>query len=186
MTDWDQDKPLPEDKAIEKAHPCNSGNHARYAEAMRLVSAKYSKGALVELVNWLLAECDRARNEALEDTLTAKYTPPAGFALVPLCQFEGTIHEAAFDASTAFWEEEKKRREVHKCEGASIAAFGAFIRKFIENSREYVIEAMAEDLWKKDYPKGGSMVKCWDDNDFCDKELYRKEAIRALKTKEPT
>jgi hypothetical protein len=52
--DWDE-KPLPEDAAIEAAHPMNGGDGARYMEAMRLVGARRSKGALVELVNWLLA-----------------------------------------------------------------------------------------------------------------------------------
>ncbi len=53
--DWtDEDQPLPEDEAIDAAHPVRTGNHAIYAEAMRMVGAKRSKGALVELVNWLL------------------------------------------------------------------------------------------------------------------------------------
>lgn len=52
---WDSDKPLPEDDAIRAAHPTQSKNHARYAEAMRLVGAKHSKYALVDLVNWLLS-----------------------------------------------------------------------------------------------------------------------------------
>ncbi len=48
------DKPLPEDEEIAAAHPLNTGEHALYAEAMRLIGAKHSKGALVDLVNWLL------------------------------------------------------------------------------------------------------------------------------------
>ncbi len=52
---WDNDKPLPEDAAIMAAHPMSTGDHARYDVARRLVNAKYSKGALVELVNWLLS-----------------------------------------------------------------------------------------------------------------------------------
>jgi len=50
------DQPLPEDDAIKAAHPMRSDRHDLYAEAMRLVGAKHSKGALVELVNWLLHE----------------------------------------------------------------------------------------------------------------------------------
>jgi len=50
----DEDQPLPEDAAIEAAHPLRSGNHDSYHEAMRLVGAKRSKGALVALVSWLL------------------------------------------------------------------------------------------------------------------------------------
>ena len=49
------DKSLPEDSAIQAAHPLNGGDPDRMAEAMRLVGAKRSKAALVELVNWLLA-----------------------------------------------------------------------------------------------------------------------------------
>lgn len=54
------DKALPEDEQIKVAHPLRSGSHALYAEAMRLVGAKRSKGALVELVNWLLTREDKA------------------------------------------------------------------------------------------------------------------------------
>lgn len=61
--DWD-DKPLPEDERIKAAHPTRTGRHDLYAEAMRLVGARHSKGGLVELVNWLLARIDD-----LEDTL---------------------------------------------------------------------------------------------------------------------
>lgn len=52
----DEDQPLPEDEAIRAAHPTSSGAHHRYAEAMRLVGAKRSKYALVDLVNWLLSK----------------------------------------------------------------------------------------------------------------------------------
>lgn len=52
----DADMPLPEDDAIQAVHPTRSGRHALYAEAMRFVGAKHSKYALVDLVNWLLAE----------------------------------------------------------------------------------------------------------------------------------
>lgn len=48
------DAPLPEDDAIRAAHPLRTHDHATYAEAMRLVGAKHSKRALVDLVNWLL------------------------------------------------------------------------------------------------------------------------------------
>lgn len=60
--DWD-DKPLPEDDAIKAVFPTRSGRHDLYAEAMRLVGAKRSKRALVELVNWLL---HREADECLE------------------------------------------------------------------------------------------------------------------------
>lgn len=62
------DKPLPEDEAIEAAFPTRSGRHDLYAEARRLVRARYSKGGLVALVNWLL---HRAEQEpALRDQAT--------------------------------------------------------------------------------------------------------------------
>lgn len=54
----EEDQPLPEDDAIMAQHPINSCNHAQYAEALRLVGAKRSKYALVDLVNWLLAKRD--------------------------------------------------------------------------------------------------------------------------------
>jgi hypothetical protein len=51
--------------AISKAHPARDGkteqDHDRYGVAMRMVSNRHSKGALVALVNWLLAERDAAR-----------------------------------------------------------------------------------------------------------------------------
>ena len=50
----DSDKPLPEDGAICDAHPLVTGDYALYMEAMRIVGAKRSKGALVDVVNWLL------------------------------------------------------------------------------------------------------------------------------------
>lgn len=54
------DKPLPEDEAIEAAFPTRSGRHDLYQEAMRLVGARYSKGGLVALVTWLLQRRERA------------------------------------------------------------------------------------------------------------------------------
>lgn len=59
--EW-SDKSLPEDAAISAAFPTRTGRHDLYAEAMRLVGAKHSKGALVALVNWLLAEANRLRD----------------------------------------------------------------------------------------------------------------------------
>lgn len=42
------------------------------------------------------------------------------------------------------------------------------------------LEKLAEALWIRDYPNGGSIVKSWNDNQFRDKELYRKEAAVIL------
>ena len=41
-------------KAIDAAFPTRSGSHDQYAMAMKMVGHRYSKSALVELVNWLL------------------------------------------------------------------------------------------------------------------------------------
>lgn len=61
------DKPLPEDDAIEAAFPTRSKRHDLYAEAMRLVGARYSKGGLVALVNWLLHEREQRCAEPLPE-----------------------------------------------------------------------------------------------------------------------
>jgi hypothetical protein len=49
-------------KAIAQAHPMITKDHDRYARALALVEKRHSKGAIVEMVNWLLA-----RAEAKED-----------------------------------------------------------------------------------------------------------------------
>jgi hypothetical protein len=55
MGQWsEEDEPLPEDEAIMAARPVETGDHDTYMEALRLVGAKRSKYALVDLVNWLL------------------------------------------------------------------------------------------------------------------------------------
>jgi hypothetical protein len=57
--EWTEDDlDIPEDTEIRFAHPLHTQNHERYAEAMRLVGAKRSKYALVDLVNWLLKRID--------------------------------------------------------------------------------------------------------------------------------
>lgn len=67
MSNW-SDKPTADDAAINAAHPANSGNHKRYQIAMDMVGARHSKGALVEMTNWLLSEIERlvAENKALK------------------------------------------------------------------------------------------------------------------------
>lgn len=58
----DEDQSLPEDDAITAAHPAYSDKHHNlYTEAMRMVGAKRSKGALVGLVCWLLVRAEEAR-----------------------------------------------------------------------------------------------------------------------------
>lgn len=39
---------------IDAAHPTNTDDHETYALAMKMVGNRHSKGALVDLVNWLL------------------------------------------------------------------------------------------------------------------------------------
>lgn len=56
------DKPLPEDAAIDAAFPTRSGRHDLYQEAMRLVGARFSKAGLVALVHWLLFRVDEANS----------------------------------------------------------------------------------------------------------------------------
>lgn len=67
----DEDKPLPEDAEIHAHHPVINDSYKTYETALRLVGAKRSKGALVDLVNWLLqraesferrlAECEKEK-----------------------------------------------------------------------------------------------------------------------------
>jgi hypothetical protein len=68
MKHW-EDAPLPEDEVIRAAFPTRSGKHETYAEAMRLVGARHSKGQLVALVNWLLVARDAMRAEARDAAL---------------------------------------------------------------------------------------------------------------------
>ena len=42
-------------------------------------------------------------------------------------------------------------------------------------------EVIAEALWKKDYPQGGSLYTSYDELGYHDKELYRKKAREYLK-----
>lgn len=50
----EHDRPLPEDDEIHKTFPTRSNDHDTYAEASRMVGARYSKGGLIALVNMLL------------------------------------------------------------------------------------------------------------------------------------
>ena len=64
------DRPAPEDDEIDACGPWNPGSskedHARYSQAMRLVGFKRSKGALVDLVHWLLWRSERAVKSTLK------------------------------------------------------------------------------------------------------------------------
>lgn len=50
------DAAIDEEEFIKASHPLRSGNFRLFADAMRMVGAKRSKYALIELVNWLLHE----------------------------------------------------------------------------------------------------------------------------------
>lgn len=70
--EWSEDdRPLPEDAEIKAAHPMRTGRHDLYGEAMRLVGARYSKGALVDLVVWLLHRADAAEARVREQEAKA-------------------------------------------------------------------------------------------------------------------
>jgi hypothetical protein len=50
-------------EAVDEAFPTRSGSHEAYSKALRMVSARHSKGELVALTNWLLHGRDTARHE---------------------------------------------------------------------------------------------------------------------------
>lgn len=62
---WD-DKDLPEEDLIKAAHPLKTKKHYLYAEALRLVHAKHSKYALVDLINWLLFDMEQLKARVAE------------------------------------------------------------------------------------------------------------------------
>lgn len=64
LTTWrsESDEALPEDAAIDAAHPMVTGVHDYYPVALRLVGARRSKYGLVNLVNWLLTRIDAAES----------------------------------------------------------------------------------------------------------------------------
>ncbi len=72
----DDDRALPEDAAIHAAHPMRTDRHDLYVEAMRMVGAKRSKGALVALVNWLLLECHKQGARASDLAIKLAATKP--------------------------------------------------------------------------------------------------------------
>lgn len=92
----DHDKPIPEDEAIKAAHPIRTGKHAVYVRALEMVSAKHSKGALVEMVNWLLVEIekhDEVSAKAIE-SLRAERDAALCFEVTPL-QYEQAVYAIA-------------------------------------------------------------------------------------------
>lgn len=53
-----------EAKAIDEAHPINSGRDDLYRDAMRLVGTRHDKGDFVELITWLLLRSETAEKSA--------------------------------------------------------------------------------------------------------------------------
>jgi len=49
---------------IEASHPLKTGAHDAYATAMEMVGNRHSKGALVDLVCWLVQRVDDAEQRA--------------------------------------------------------------------------------------------------------------------------
>lgn len=56
-------------EAISAAHPVHTGEHKTYATALEMVGNRRSKYALVDLVNWLLA--DLAKHREIADAADA-------------------------------------------------------------------------------------------------------------------
>lgn len=48
---------------IEASHPMKTGAHDAYATALEMVGNRHSKGALVQLVCWLVQRVDMAEND---------------------------------------------------------------------------------------------------------------------------
>lgn len=60
--EWsDEDQPLPEDAEILAAHPLKTKRFDLYDTAQRLVGAKRSKFALIDLVNWALWKAENPK-----------------------------------------------------------------------------------------------------------------------------
>lgn len=86
-----EDKPIPEDDEIDAAHPMEDANESdktrwhRYQEALRMVGAKHSKYALVDLVNWLLKRLD-------SPTIHIKCETTSSHGDGPLDRITGSTH----------------------------------------------------------------------------------------------
>lgn len=65
--DW-EDKPDEWTPAIKAAHPTRTGSHDKWGVAMGMVGHRHSKGALVELVHWLLGKHTLPVPEALRSS----------------------------------------------------------------------------------------------------------------------
>ena len=82
--EWsEEDEPLPEDAQIHAAHPQNKdaatpADWLRWEEALRLVSKKRSKYSLVDLVNWIMTDRDKAQANAAY-FLSCEHAVSAGY-----------------------------------------------------------------------------------------------------------
>ena len=61
---WDHDRRDQYSEAIDEAHPdrddATDTDHERYGVAVEMVGNRYSKYAIVDLVNWLLKRAEEA------------------------------------------------------------------------------------------------------------------------------
>lgn len=105
------DLPLPEDNEIEGTHPLTSGRYDLHDEAVRLVSAKHTKFALVALVRWLLTRVEalKAENEQLHGKLEYLKGPDGDWYLRRL-RAENT--EPITDPTPPAQEDDPKRKVV--------------------------------------------------------------------------
>lgn len=71
--EWSEDdREIPEDEDIKQIHPLNTDDFETYMKAVQMVSAKRSKYALVNLVNYLLAGIKEARKGECQENLKTK------------------------------------------------------------------------------------------------------------------
>lgn len=111
--DYWVDRPLPEDEAIAAAHPLRTGRHDLYKEAMRLVGAKHSKYALVDLINWLLSRIpDAAKTTQVHDPAAyrAAETTEDLDRLVTLAMYAATAAQP--DLNTALAEIKALKKQI--------------------------------------------------------------------------
>jgi hypothetical protein len=120
--EWsDSDLPLPEDREIEATHPLVTGRFDLDQEAMRLVSAKHSKFALVALVRWLLTKAE---------PLPAQGDEPYAYALV------------SENHNTLIWARDKKVVEVCREKYPNGKFIELFSRPQSDKLREVAEEAL--------------------------------------------
>lgn len=74
--EW-EDRPDDLSEAVRAAHPCITKDYATYSRAMELVGNRHSKGALVNLVCYLLREAARPASEIAAEAVAGAYAAAA-------------------------------------------------------------------------------------------------------------